>query len=391
MWKVLSICLPNHRFLGLYGCELSVDCSWISTSCVYAEQQCLLVCFASPDFEKTLRTEAALCGCFLYELSHVSFLCVVWLCMNSNKTLAMCRRPAGFVWLSWFPEWNTSSANSCHLLGIPTSVSPDQNGYHWPVVNPYPLLSSSLEARGPHTRGFPIGHQESPHPITWPLTFCLTHWSVYSRKWGVSDSRLERQHTGALLDSLCAVYHCSCTKSCWNSICQVNYSFFQFNFQLLGICSTNCPEALDIFNLFVILDCYDETVAEGLLADTCLSKVAASFSKGKNESSHIMCCRSLESMEMKFSLVCPRNLNHKHTLLVTQWSSTGDALQEQQCRVHRCPELWCIVVALHVRLNTVQWICSAVQNLVISSIISTNIFSLYYICTVCQYPLLLFP
>lgn len=54
--------------------------------------------FASTDFEKTLTTQAALCGCFLCELPHVSFLFVLFdLCMNSNKTLAMCRRPAGFV------------------------------------------------------------------------------------------------------------------------------------------------------------------------------------------------------------------------------------------------------------------------------------------------------
>lgn len=54
--------------------------------------------FASPDFEKTLTTEAALCGCFLRELPHVSFLFVLFdLCMNSNKTLAMCRRPAVFL------------------------------------------------------------------------------------------------------------------------------------------------------------------------------------------------------------------------------------------------------------------------------------------------------
>lgn len=53
---------------------------------------------ASPDFETTLTTEAALCGCFLRELPHVSFLFVLFdLCMNSNKTLAMCRHPAGFL------------------------------------------------------------------------------------------------------------------------------------------------------------------------------------------------------------------------------------------------------------------------------------------------------
>lgn len=65
--------------------------------------------FASSDFEKTLTTQAALCGCFLCELPHVSFLFVLFdLCMNSNKTLAMCPRPAGFVTLSWFPELNAS-------------------------------------------------------------------------------------------------------------------------------------------------------------------------------------------------------------------------------------------------------------------------------------------
>lgn len=40
-------------------------------------------------------TEAALFGRFLPELPHVSFLFVLFdLCMNSNKTLAMCWRPA---------------------------------------------------------------------------------------------------------------------------------------------------------------------------------------------------------------------------------------------------------------------------------------------------------
>lgn len=53
---------------------------------------------------------------------------------------------------------------------------------------------------------------------------------------------------------------------------QFNHSFLLHKF----------PEALDVFNLFVILDCYDETVAEGLLADTWLPKVTASLLKGKN-------------------------------------------------------------------------------------------------------------
>lgn len=85
---------------------------------------------------------------------------------------------------SWFCLIIVVSWIKCilrHLLGIPTSVSPDQNGYHWPVVKPYPLFSSTVEARGPHTRGFPIGHRESPQPITWPLTFCLRYWSVFLR------------------------------------------------------------------------------------------------------------------------------------------------------------------------------------------------------------------
>lgn len=61
-------------------------------------------------------------------------------------------------------------------------------------------------------------------------------------------------------------------------------------FLITVFCSTNCPEALDVFNLFVNLDCYDETVAEGLLADTCLPKVAASFLKGKKriKSHHVL-------------------------------------------------------------------------------------------------------
>lgn len=47
--------------------------------------------FVSPDFEKSLTMEAALFGRFLPELPHVSFLFVLFdLCMNSNKTLAMC-------------------------------------------------------------------------------------------------------------------------------------------------------------------------------------------------------------------------------------------------------------------------------------------------------------
>lgn len=72
-----------------------------SRPCVSAKQ-CLFVClFASLDFEKMLTTEAALSGCFLPESPHVSFLFVLFdLCMNSNKTLAMCRPPTCCCFLS---------------------------------------------------------------------------------------------------------------------------------------------------------------------------------------------------------------------------------------------------------------------------------------------------
>lgn len=72
----------------------------------------------------------------------------------------------------------------------------------------------------------------------------------------------------------------------WNSVCQVNYSFFQFNL-ITVFCLTYSCKDLDVFNRFV-RDCCDETVAEGLLPDTCVPKVTASFLEGKYIKSHVL-------------------------------------------------------------------------------------------------------
>lgn len=93
-WSKFFLSICRHSFSGFYGCELLVDWSWISASHVYAEQQCLLVCF----YLHILKRQRLRCVAASFAICLMSpfSLCCFDFCMNSNKTLAMSRRPACF-------------------------------------------------------------------------------------------------------------------------------------------------------------------------------------------------------------------------------------------------------------------------------------------------------
>lgn len=100
---LLSCLIPTQDQPGLYQCEL---CQWFVTESQrtrnFARVISDLFCRGTIRFfvrlwiiwKEMLIREAVLCDCYFPELPHLSFLFVLFdLCMNSNKTLAVCPHP----------------------------------------------------------------------------------------------------------------------------------------------------------------------------------------------------------------------------------------------------------------------------------------------------------
>lgn len=180
----------------------------------------------------------------------------------------------------------------------------------------------------------------------------------------VCDSRLERSGTQepSWTQHVLPLH----TKSCWNSTFQVIYSFFPVEFR-----QRKYPEALDVC-LFLLFWCRSWRTAD------CLMWLLLCFNRSllrrkKVKIITIMCCRGLEKRERSKSSQESRAHSGR---MMEAWLCTAGA------EVWRGPPMpWAVVhcsCIARLAVHTVQWICSAVQNLVISQLSSSNLLSLQY-------------
>lgn len=73
-----------------------------------------------------------------------------------------------------------------------------------PAENPAPRSLPRVQW-APHQWGLPAVHRESPHPKTFPLIFCFSHWSIsWSRNKVVSVT----QYTEIYRTSVCSILQC---------------------------------------------------------------------------------------------------------------------------------------------------------------------------------------
>lgn len=154
------------------------------------------------------------------------------------------------------------------------------------------------------------------------------------------------------------------TKSYWNSTFQVIYSFFLVEFR-----QRKCPDALDVC-LFLLF-----WYSSNVLLTACRMWLPLCFNRSlltrkQVKIINIMCCRGLEKRERRKSSQESRAHSGR---MMEVWLCTAGA------EVWRGPLMpWAVVHCSCIAclaLHTVQWICSAVQNLVISQLSSSNMLS----------------
>lgn len=217
---LLSCLIPTQDQPGLYQCEL---CQWFVTESQrtrnFARVISDLFCRGTIRFfvrlwiiwKEMLIREAVLCDCYFPELPHLSFLFVLFdLCMNSNKTLAVCPHPCflslfcclTLIRIEYFLQYMTVifyNVLQTPLLSLayhpsPTPTPPPLSGGPWAPHQGLPHWSSG------------IASSHNMAPLILPQS--LERFSRSKRKRGVSVGQQTgtHQYTGSLFDWTCWFY-----------------------------------------------------------------------------------------------------------------------------------------------------------------------------------------